>query len=75
MKYLMFLVLLSGCCSLRHPLDGKAQSWCEAEPNARKACADHGGLGEWNPVHVRCKDETKYTRGPGGKYNQVERFK
>ena len=69
MKTTLLAILLTGCCALKHPLDGKAQSWCEAEPKARKLCADHGGLSEyWNPVYIDCRDGAKFEREHTGRY-------
>lgn len=42
------LVLLTGCCSLKYPLDGKAVSWCERANRAENLCAAHGGIKRTN---------------------------
>lgn len=35
-------IMLTGCCALKNPLDGKAQSWCESEKMAMEYChAEH----------------------------------
>lgn len=73
MKYLTAMILLTGCCAMKHPFDGKAQSWCEAEAKGNKLCADHGGLspGYWNPVYLNCADGSRFERGPDGEYREM----
>jgi len=44
MRLLLLALLLSGCCSLKYPLDGKAQSLCRRcycdynDEKCRKEC-------------------------------------
>jgi hypothetical protein len=76
-KIVLALALtLSGCCVLKYPLDGKAQSWCEAESRAEKNCKKHGGIfystkgynkgyGQklYSPIEVTCADGTILDNG------------
>ena len=75
MKYLAAIILLTGCCSLKHPIDGKAKSWCEAEAIGTKLCADHGGLsgGYWNPVYINCTDGSRFERRHDGTDRGVDK--
>ncbi len=52
------LLVLSGCCSLKFPLDGKAQSWCRAKKLATEYCDREPDL--YIPhVMVDCRVEEK----------------
>lgn len=69
----IILTLTTGCCVLKYPLDGKAQSWCKAESRAKKTCKKHGGIlystkgfkegyGKYtyDPIQVTCADGTTH---------------
>lgn len=50
---MIILVLSTACCSLKHPLDGKAQSSCEREKLANEYC--HGQVKHFDYGKVECK--------------------
>lgn len=61
MKFIPVILLLSGCCALKYPLDGKAQSWCNHLKTAQEVCATHGGLdkrNDYTPYRALCADGT-----------------
>lgn len=65
MKYLILLLLLSGCSCISvetgFGLDGKAVSWCERKHRAEKLCKKHDGLKNYYYAAAECNDGTKFT--------------
>jgi hypothetical protein len=73
MRTIVIALLLTGCCTLKHPLDGKAQNWCRYSKLAAKACKHHGGVMEhgdyapMTPYEVTCADGVRIEYRRSGK--------
>lgn len=72
MKLLAIAFLLTGCCALKHPLDGQGMAWCGYSKLAEKACKPHGGVMDgggrpMTPYEVTCADGVRIEYRRGGK--------